>query len=156
MRKTQEEIDAMSPAELAIYKRQQQNIVFGEDAPRDARGRPVEHGIGSPLHPTANHVQALRNSINNGWVKDPDGSILAKEEKRLADYEARQGRMMEEDDGPVSSSPAPDPQWRPDSYRVTDTYREPKKRPGNPAGLIKARAAAKAKREARSMNENAS
>jgi hypothetical protein len=137
MRKTQEEIDAMSPAELAGYKRQQQNIVFGEDAPKDARGRPVEHGIGSPLHPTANHVQALRNSINNGWVKDPDGSILAKAEKALADYEARQGRVMDEDDDQPLNS-----------YRVTDTYREPKKRSGNPAGLIKARAAAKAKREA--------
>jgi hypothetical protein len=40
MRKTQEEIDAMAPSELKAYNRQQQNIVFGEDAPRDERGRP--------------------------------------------------------------------------------------------------------------------
>ncbi len=97
MRKTQEEIDAMSPAEFKAYKRQQEDIVYGGDAPRNARGRPVEQGIGSALQPTENHVQALRNSINAGWVKDPDGKILAAAEKALAEHRAK-GRAKERED----------------------------------------------------------
>ncbi len=97
MRKTQQEIDAMSPAELKAYRRGQEDIVYGGDAPRDARGRPVEQGIGSALQPTENHVQALRNSINNGWVKDPDGKVLAAAEKALAEHRAR-GRAKERED----------------------------------------------------------
>lgn len=97
MRKTQEEIDAMTPAELKIYKRQQQDIVFGSDCPRGPGGKPIEQGIGSALQPSRNHVEALRNNIRHGVEKDPDGKIIAKAEKDLAEYLAKPRQRQEED-----------------------------------------------------------
>ena len=167
MRKTQEEIDAMSPAELKAYIAGQRDIVFGSDAPRDGRGRPVGHGIGSPLQPTRNHVEALRNSIREGHTKDPDGSILAREEKALADYERRQRRRPGDDaDGSyrvLDIYPATEEGRRRSQERIAAEARGEKpygndpplvrKPRGNPAGLVKARAAAKAKREARAAGQ---
>lgn len=135
MRKTQEEIDNMSPAELKAYLNQQDILVHGDDAPKGHNGMRIEQGIGSALQPTRNHVEALRNSIRAGYVKDPDGKVIEKAEKELAAYEAnRRGRPVDNDgdrDTPALSADRAAPKHR-----------------GNPAGLVKARAAAKAKREA--------
>lgn len=59
MQKTQQEIDNMNPEELAIYKRGQANIVFGEGH-KTVGGRPVEQGIGAPGRETENHFAAIR------------------------------------------------------------------------------------------------
>lgn len=97
MRKTQEEIDAMLPAELKVYKRQQQDIVFGVDAPRGKGGKPIEQGIGSALHPTENHVAALRNSFGIN-PNEAQRAIISKAEKELADYQAKQAARQDDEE----------------------------------------------------------
>lgn len=61
MQKTREEIDQMSPAELAAYKVQQRQVVFGEDVKMKS-GKPVEQGIGAPGRETENHFRAIRKA----------------------------------------------------------------------------------------------
>lgn len=79
MRKTQEEIDAMSPDELKAYNRGQQDIVYGSDAKRGKNGKPIEQGIGSPGRCNENHFAAIRNT------EGPEAEKAA----RVAEREAR-------------------------------------------------------------------
>lgn len=56
---TEEELAALSPAELRTYRAVQEANVFGHDHKKDAQGRPIEQGIGSPGNENINHVRAL-------------------------------------------------------------------------------------------------
>ena len=59
MQKSQEEIDAMTPAERKAYDLEQTKIVFGHDVQFDAKGNPIEQGFGSAQNQTVQHRQAL-------------------------------------------------------------------------------------------------
>jgi hypothetical protein len=87
MQKTQEEIDAMTPAELKAYAIEQQKTVFGQDHKIDRDGNPIEQGLGSAAQPTHNSVEAYRR-----WGRDePDYAVnLSRMEKDLATYETKQ------------------------------------------------------------------
>lgn len=149
MQKTRQEIDAMTPDQYRAYMNQQDILVHGDDAPKGPDGRRIEQGIGSALHPTRNHVEALRNAIRAGYVKDPDGKIMAREEKRLADYEARK---RGESSSAINNEGE---RMLALGHRSVDPPRMTPKHRGNPAGLIKARAAAKAKRDAAAAQASA-
>jgi hypothetical protein len=61
MQKTQEQVEAMSPAELKAYQLDQQKVVFGHDHKVDKHGNPIEQGIGSdPANRGPNHYAAIR------------------------------------------------------------------------------------------------
>lgn len=60
--KTQEEIDAMTPEEIAAWRANEERTVFGYDFQRNRQGQPVEQGIGSPGHETENHFKALEKA----------------------------------------------------------------------------------------------
>lgn len=80
IQKTQEEIDAMSPAELKDYHEQQRLIVFGHDSHKDRQGHPIEQGLGAPGCETANHFQSIlkyegaaahQAALAEIWKRDP-------------------------------------------------------------------------------------
>src|SRR5450631_4198867 len=77
-----------NPNEYKKYRMVQDEIVFGSNAKRDQKGRPIEQGIGSPAQPSHNHVEALRNSFGDKPSAEQK-VILAAEEKKLADFRAR-------------------------------------------------------------------
>jgi hypothetical protein len=54
-----DQINAMSPEVRAAYEMAQEKNVFGETFERDAKGRPIERGIGSKHNMTANAKAAL-------------------------------------------------------------------------------------------------
>lgn len=83
MQKTYAEIEKMTKPELDAYKEGQRDIVFGHDAPKGTKGKRHEQGIGSPLQPSINHVEALR--------KAEPGNVVAIQaaEKALADFNAK-------------------------------------------------------------------
>lgn len=78
--KTQDELDAMTPAERKAYDEQQRLIVFGHDSRKDRHGNPVEQGIGCAGRETANHFQSIRryegeesywNAVAELYKRDP-------------------------------------------------------------------------------------
>lgn len=80
IQKTQDEIDAMSPAELKEYHEQQRLIVYGHDSHKDRHGTPLEQGLGAPGRETANHFQSIlkyegptayQAAISEIWKRDP-------------------------------------------------------------------------------------
>jgi hypothetical protein len=48
------------PAKQQAHLAAEEKIVFGNDFQRDAKGNPVEQGIGSPGRPSLNSLQAIR------------------------------------------------------------------------------------------------
>jgi hypothetical protein len=61
--------------------------VFGHDAKKDANGNWIEQGHGAPSHPTRNSLEAYKR-----WGKEEPHyhEHLARMEKELAEYEAKQ------------------------------------------------------------------
>jgi hypothetical protein len=55
-----EQISSMSPEVRASYEAAQEKNVFGETFERDAKGRPIERGIGSKHNMTSNAKAALK------------------------------------------------------------------------------------------------
>jgi len=113
------ELATLTPEEYAAWKANQFTNVYGSNFQRDAHGRPVEAGIGSPGNETANHWAAMRKYDPEGYArlmaekapKEPTKAILKKDH--------------------VSADPP--------------VLIVKPKRKGNPAGLAKARAAKAAK-----------
>jgi hypothetical protein len=68
MKATAEEIQAMTPEQRAVYDEEQRKTVFGFDYKKDASGRPLEQGIGSPGHETENHYAALAKAEGQAAV----------------------------------------------------------------------------------------
>ncbi len=59
--------------------------VFGVGFKRDRHGNPIEQGLGGPLQPTRQHVEAIRI-----YYKGEDKEeVLARETKRLHEHEAK-------------------------------------------------------------------
>jgi hypothetical protein len=81
MQKSYADIEKMTPDELKAYKTAQRAIVFGSDAPKDRFGKPKEQGIGSPLQPSINHVEALRKAEPNNI------EAIQKAEAALAEFQ---------------------------------------------------------------------
>ena len=48
-----------SPAKQQAHLAAEEKTVFGHDFQKDAKGNPVEQGIGSPARPTGNHFQSI-------------------------------------------------------------------------------------------------
>lgn len=48
-----------SPAKQKAHLAEEEKVVFGTDF-KKAKGKPIEQGIGSPGHETANHLNAIR------------------------------------------------------------------------------------------------
>lgn len=112
------ELATLTPEEYAAWKANQFTNVYGSNFQRDAHGRPVEAGIGSPGNETANHWAAMRKYDPEGYarLRVIDTSPLAKAALKKDHVSA---------DPPV-------------------LIVKPKRK-GNPAGLAKARAAKAAK-----------
>ena len=73
------------------YHLDEETAVFGEGFKRDAQGRPLEQGRGSPAQPTQQSVEAYRKYGKN----EPNYTEhLAKMEAQLAAYTAKQQRQQ--------------------------------------------------------------
>lgn len=70
--KTQEELDAMTPAELKAHAKAEEATVFGAGHRKTVKGKPLEQGIGAPGHETQNHWDAMRLREQAG--KEPPGT----------------------------------------------------------------------------------
>jgi hypothetical protein len=57
---TGDEIAALDPIDRLKYEEVQRRLVFGEHYKRDADGKPLEQGIGSPGRENANHYFYLQ------------------------------------------------------------------------------------------------
>lgn len=78
--KTQEEFDAMSHEERKAHFAAEEKIVFGNDV-KHRKGVPIEQGVGSAGHETANHFTAIlkyqgdeahQDALAEIWKRDPD------------------------------------------------------------------------------------
>ena len=83
--KTREEWDDMTTAEKREHLAQEEKNVFGHDVKHDRHGDPVEQGLGGPLQPTAQHVEAIRIYYQGA----DKAEVLARETARLHEYEAK-------------------------------------------------------------------
>ena len=125
------DIAELPPEEREKYHAVQAEYVFGSDHRKDRHGEPIEQGFGAPGHETGNHFAALRKREQNG--EEEPGTT----DRLLAEYRARQKAGAG-----GTSRPALE------SVRADQVTMRTKKHRGNPAGLVKARAAAAAKRAA--------
>lgn len=79
------EFDQLSPAAKKLHLKNEERLVYGENVKHDKTGKPVQDGIGSPGHETANHFAALlkrekegeerpgsyMGEVNKLWARDP-------------------------------------------------------------------------------------
>lgn len=79
--KTNEEWDAMDPAERKAHLAEEEKIVFGADF-RKLKGQPVEQGIGSPGRETPNHFAAIRKYEGEEAEKKARADAEAAKKKR--------------------------------------------------------------------------
>lgn len=119
---TEADIAELPPEDLKRYLATQEQTVFGHDHRKNRHGQPVEQGIGSPGRETRNHWDAMRKREQMGLEAPGTTDRMMAQAKGGAP-----GRIIP----PEINAPPAAPKHR-----------------GNPAGLVKARAAAKAKREA--------
>lgn len=122
----------MTPQERAVLPELLRRNNFGVDYQVDADGEPIEQGIGAPGHETMNHFNAMR-----GREGKPGGEEPGTTDRLMAEWKARKSGVV-----PVAKS------YLAPGHRSADPPALKTKHRGNPQGLIKARAAAKAKREA--------
>jgi hypothetical protein len=80
------EAGKLPPNAIEQHYKDEEKHVFGFDFKRDAKGKPIEVGIGSAAQPSANSVAAYEIY----GVKEPDyATHLARMRKELADYQAK-------------------------------------------------------------------
>jgi hypothetical protein len=68
------------------HRQAMEKVVYGDGAPKDAKGAFIEQGIGSAAQPSRNSVEAYRK---NGKEEAGYEKNLAKMERDLADFQAR-------------------------------------------------------------------
>jgi hypothetical protein len=78
---TVEEFEVLTPDERKEHLAAEEKTVFGQNFQRDAKGRPIEVGIGSPSHPSGNHLAAIlkwegpeahQAAIDAVWKNNPE------------------------------------------------------------------------------------
>jgi hypothetical protein len=85
--KTLEELEVMTPDQIAAYHADEELTVFGRNKlnepsfTRDKNGKPVEQGIGAPGRETGNHFASIRKyegedayfkACSALWKSNPD------------------------------------------------------------------------------------
>lgn len=141
---TSEELANMSPQEREVLPELLHRNTFGEDYQVDANGRPIEQGVGAPGRETLNHFNAMRK-----YEGTPGGEVPGTADRLLAEWRARKsGRAPIAAAVPANSAAEIAQLKRRLAQPEGAPAPEKTKRKGNPEGLAKARAAARAKREA--------
>ena len=80
--KTQEEWDLMDPAEQKAHLASEEKIVFGHDFQK-RKGIPIEQGIGSPDHETANHFTSLRKYEGEDAYREACEDLAKRDPERF-------------------------------------------------------------------------
>ena len=90
---TQDEFGALNPEQRAAHLAEEEKIVFGHNFRRDAKGNPIEVGIGSPGRPSLNSLQAIRKyegeeayqaAVAKLWKDSPEAAQRLNLPKRRA------------------------------------------------------------------------
>ena len=64
---TEGEKALLTPEQLRNWEAEKERQMFGDGFKRDRHGNPIEQGIGSDGHETANHFRAMRESERLGF-----------------------------------------------------------------------------------------
>lgn len=72
------ELELLTPEQRRIWKRNMEGLTFGFDCRHDAKGRPIEQGIGSPGNLNENHFRGIGK--NEGPEAEKAARALARGE----------------------------------------------------------------------------